>query len=162
MARFNKSYPEIGLTADHSSFLLEIFMDSDQKSGEEGFAKEGCAFCHTTRHPSPHETAPTSAQTHPKAEARTPSMARTSPEFALALTDNITGGDDMLAHKDFLACATAAVSQSERPDFTEDTVCYMAKDFVLEAFSDRCQLYLFTRLHFTRQMNHITGMRMSS
>lgn len=130
IARFNKSYPEIGLTADHSSFLLEIFMVSGQKSREEGFSKEGCAFCHTPRHPSPHETAPIFAQTHPKAEARTPSMERTSPEFAIALTDNITGGDDMLAHKDFLACATAAVSRSERPDFTEDTVCYMTKDFL--------------------------------
>lgn len=64
-------------------------------------------------------------------------MARIGSKFVLSLTDNLAGGDDMLAHRDFLAIATAAVSQSKKPEFTEDAVCYMAIDLVLEALSDR-------------------------
>lgn len=76
MARFNMLYPEIGLKAHHSSFLLEIIMDSGRISGEEGTSKKGCAFCKTVRHPSPHESTFTSENSHPKEEAQKPSMAR--------------------------------------------------------------------------------------
>lgn len=137
MARFNKSYPEIGLKAHHSSFLLEILTDSGRNSGQEGSSKKGCAFCHTARHPSPYGSTPTSGNSHRKEEARIPSMARIGSKFVLSLTNNLAGGDDMLAHRDFLAYATAAVSQSKKPEFTEGAVCDMAMDDVLEAFSDR-------------------------
>ena len=127
MARFNISYPEIGLKAHHSSFLLEIIMDSSRTSGEEGTSKKGCAFCQTTRHLSPHESTSTSENSYPKQETQKPSMARIDSNLVLHLTDILAGGDDMLAHRDFLAYATAAVSQSKRPELTEDAVCcYMA------------------------------------
>ncbi|KAJ5807979.1 transcriptional regulator family: Fungal Specific TF [Penicillium riverlandense] len=104
-------------------------MDSGRNSGEEGSSKKGCAFCHTGRHPSPHGSTPTSENAHPKEEARTPpGMARIGSKFVLSLTDNLTGGDDMFAHRDFLASATAAVSQSKRPEFTEDATSFYPTD----------------------------------
>lgn len=89
-------------------------------------------------------------------------MTKICPKFAPALTDNLTGGDDMLAHRDFLACATAAVSQSKKPNFPEDSVCYVAKDFLSGVFTDCRRLFLSPSLPFTRHIGHTTEMRMSS
>ncbi|CEJ59832.1 hypothetical protein PMG11_08435 [Penicillium brasilianum] len=100
VARFNMSYPEIGLKAHHSSFLLEIIMDSSRTFGEEGTSKKGCAVCQNTRYLSPHESTSTSENAYPKQETQKPS-------------------DDLLAHRDFLAHATAAVSQTKTVELIE-------------------------------------------
>lgn len=139
VAQFNKSYPEIGLKAHHLSFLLEILTDSHQNS-EEVSSKKRNTIWHTTRHPSQNGTRPMPAECPPLKEGQHPGRARFSHKCALAPTNNLTEGDDMLSHRDFLACAAAAVSQSERLDLTESTVCYMTKSFMLGSPSDSCRL----------------------
>lgn len=104
-------------------------MDSHQNSGDVSSKKEHASW-HTTRHPSQHGTMPMPAEYQPQIEGQPPGRARFSHKYALGPTDHLTEGDDRLSHRDFLACAAAAVSQSERLDLTEDTVCYMTTNFI--------------------------------
>lgn len=69
-----------------------------------------------------------SVERHPN-EGQLPGRARFSRRCVLAPTDNFTEGDDILSHRHFLARAAAAVSQSDRLDLPEDTVCYMKTSY---------------------------------
>lgn len=128
VSQFNKSYPEVDLKAHHSARLLEIFADSIKKTGG-GNSKKGCAFCHTSRHTSQHETTPIPTEHYPKDRGQPPGKTKNQPaKYLLSSTDNLTEGDDMLSHKEFLTCAAAAVSQSERQHFSDHTVCHLIRD----------------------------------
>ncbi|KAI1835735.1 transcriptional regulator family: Fungal Specific TF [Penicillium roqueforti] len=102
VARFNKSYPGVGLKSHHISFLFEIFKDLNQDSRDRS-SKRRSPFWHT-RPPPQHGTRPMSVERHPN-EGQLP-------------------GDDILSHRHFLARAAAAVSQSDRLDLPEDTNFY--------------------------------------
>ncbi|KAE8332759.1 fungal-specific transcription factor domain-containing protein [Aspergillus sergii] len=98
-AKFNRLYPEIGLTAEHSAHLMEILMDSSRLSDAKQPSKKSDYLSST-----PDD--------------------RPAPESITTLTgSNATTFEEhgALAHSDFLASATEAVSQTEKPDFSDYT-----------------------------------------
>lgn len=123
VARFNQRFPEIHLKTYHSSFLLELFTrNSDQNSGGQA-SNKGSALCHSVRHLSQHGTTPAVVAPYPKPDIQTPGRAQANQKRALAPTDNVFEESGMLSHRDFLACAAAAVSRSEKVDSTKKIVC---------------------------------------
>lgn len=152
--QFNRSYPEIGLKAHHAVLLMEIVVGSLRRSGVELSSRKAEASPLTTMDPYP--------STH-LASSKAPTLRIVMPN----LTDTRhylqrPGGYDVLAHKDFLVSATEAVSQCERPDFSEPSVCAVLVLVFGDLFrSPRLTVNSFNRRPFTLKVSPPVNTRTS-
>lgn len=77
LARFNISYPEIGLRAQHLSFLMEILTDSYQNPGE--VSKKKNTSRHNTTQLSQNETRPITAESPLLKQGQKPGREKIQP-----------------------------------------------------------------------------------
>ncbi|KAE8360466.1 fungal-specific transcription factor domain-containing protein [Aspergillus caelatus] len=113
-AEFNKLYPEIGLTADQSAHLMKIIINSNRPSAVNQSTKQlGQVGATPDERPAPESTT-----TLPDTNATT------------------FGGHEALAHKDFLDSATEAVSQTERPDFSDNSPLFYPENESYSEYED--------------------------